>query len=178
MPWDRSAPHPLLRTWTAGRGLRGEGRTAVVVGSGLGADAEHLASLGFRTTGFDVAPTAVRLARERHPGSPVSYEVADLLALPAAWRGAFDLVVEVYTLGALPDPPRSDAARAVAGLVAPGGTLLAVAFRRTPATGPADGPPFPLARAEVEALATGGLEVVAVEEHDGPHWRAELHRPA
>ena len=123
--------------------LDGTGRSAVVVGCGLGADAAYLAGLGFATTGFDVSPTAVQQARERHAGAGVDFEVGDLLDLPAAWRGAFDLVVEIFTVQALPDPPRSDAIAAVPGLVAPGGTLLAVEFRSDGSQPDDQGPPFP-----------------------------------
>ena len=77
--------------------LRGEGRRALAVGAGLGFDAEHLAALGSATTAFDVAPTAVAMARERFPGSRLDYCVADLLDLPREWEGAFDLVVEIIT---------------------------------------------------------------------------------
>ena len=148
-----------------------------MVGCGLGADAEHLARLGFRTTAFDLAPTAIATARSRHPGSSVDYRVADLLDLPADWVRGFDLVVEIFTLQALPDPPRAQAGRAVAGLVAPGGVLLAVAFRRSDGE-PADvRPPYSLTRADLAPLATDGLEVVAIEEADGPRWRAEYRRP-
>jgi SAM-dependent methyltransferase len=176
MPWDRDDPQPLLREWAERHDVRGEGRRAVVVGCGLGADAEYLARLGFETTGFDVAATAVRLAAERHPGSTVDYRVADLLDLPAAWRHAFDLVVEIFTVQALPDPPRDRAIAGVADLVAPGGTLLAVAFRHVAGVDPAAGPPFSLTRASMERLAADGLEVVRAEELDGPLWRVEYHR--
>jgi SAM-dependent methyltransferase len=176
MPWDRDEPQPLLREWLEAHDVHGAGRRAVVVGCGLGADAEHLATRGFDTTGFDVSGTAVRVARERHPGSPVHYRVADLLALPDEWSRAFDLVVEVFTLQALPDPPRADAMRAVAGLVAPGGTLLAVAYRHVAGDDELAGPPFPLTRATMEALATGGLRLGEVEELDGPRWRVAYHR--
>jgi SAM-dependent methyltransferase len=106
MPWDRDQPHPLLAEWAQRTSLAGHGRRAVVVGCGLGADAELLAGLGFRTTAFDIAPTAIQEARTRHPGSRVDYRVADLLALPDELVGAFDLVVEIFTLQALPDPQR------------------------------------------------------------------------
>ena len=62
--------------------------------------------------------------------SAVDYVVADLLAPPPAWSKAFDLVVEIYTVQALPDPPRRDAIAGVADMVAPGGTLLVIAFAR------------------------------------------------
>ncbi len=179
MPWDRDEPQALLRDWTRRERVKGRDKKAVVVGCGLGADAEYLASLGFDTIGFDVSPTAVRLARERHPDSAVDYRVADLLDLPEEWHHAFDLVVEVFTLQALPDPPRGDAARAVAGLVAPGGRLVAVAFRATEDVDPLDGPPFALTRESIEAVATDGLQVAKAEELelDGAmRWRVAYHR--
>jgi predicted TPR repeat methyltransferase len=176
MPWDRDEPQVQLREWAEARDLRGDGKRAVVVGCGLGADAEYLSSLGFTTTGFDVAGTAVRLARERHPGTSVDYRVADLRALPDEWRRAFDLVVEVFTVQALPDPPRRRAVEAVVSLVAEGGTLLAVAFRHEPGSDELAGPPFPLTRAAMESCATGGLTTVRAEERDGPRWRVELRR--
>lgn len=176
MPWDRDEPHPLLRGWAEASALDGAGRSAVVVGCGLGADAEYLAGLGFATTGFDVAPTAVETARSRHPDSPVRYLVADLLALPEELAGGFDLVVEIFTLQALPDPPRDAAARAVRTLVRPGGTLLAVAFRTDADRPSSQGPPYALDRSTMQGLATDGLRLVRLEELDGPRWRGEYAR--
>lgn len=177
MPWNRDEPHALLAEWAERTSLDGEGKSAVVVGCGLGADAEFVSALGFATIGFDIAPTAIEQARIRHPGSRVGYRIADLLALPAALVGAFDLVVEIFTLQALPDPPRADAAAGVRRLVAPGGTLLAIAFRDDGA--PVEpGPPFPLSRGDMEALATDGLTLIVLEEATGERWLAELQRPA
>jgi SAM-dependent methyltransferase len=184
VPWDDHAPSPLLVSWSRGRGLDGRGRRAIVVGCGLGDDAEHVASLGFRTLAFDIAPTAIAGARRRFPASAVEYVVADLLDPPAEWAGAFDLVVEHITVQALPESVRPAAIARVASLVAPGGTLLVISGARSEGE-PADGPPWPLVRAEVEAFATGGVEVVAIEElAAGPDrpwsraWRAEFRRPS
>ncbi len=57
----------------------------------------------------------------------MDYQVADLLALPPRWQGAFGLVAEVYTVQALFGPAREAAIAALPGLVAPGGTLLVIA---------------------------------------------------
>ena len=182
IPWDRGGPHPLLMRWTAASGVRGEGRRALVVGAGLGFDAEHLAALGFATTAFDVAPTAVAMARERAPGSAVDYRVADLLDLPREWDGAFDLVVEIITVQALPEELRAPATAAIASTVAPGGTLFVVSAIRDGA--PEPGPPWPLTREQVEGFATDGLELAGLERvplPDAPaerRWQAVLHRPA
>ena len=77
-------------------------------GPGLGGDAEHVAGLGFDTIAFDISPTAIRLARERHPESRVTYAVADLFAAPPEWAG-LDLVVENSPSGAAGGrPPAGD----------------------------------------------------------------------
>ena len=174
MPWDRDDPQPLLREWyDAWAPGRAPGR-ACVVGCGLGADAEFLAAHGWTTTGFDVSPTAIAQARARHPRSTVAYRVVDLLDLPADLIGAFDLVVEIFTLQAMPDPPRADAARAIASLPAPGGTLLVVSFRDTGTH--SSPPPFPLTRDDLRRLEVDGLVAHRVEELADAKWRAELVR--
>ena len=158
IPWDGKAAEPLLVDWAEAHAIDGAGRRALVVGSGLGDDAEHVAGLGFDTVAFDVAPSAVRAARRRFPDSRVHYLTADLLRPPADWAQAFDLVVESYTVQSLPDGPRPGAIANIARTVAPAGTLIVVASAREAGSGPRDGPPWPLARAEVEAFATGGVE--------------------
>jgi SAM-dependent methyltransferase len=180
VPWDRPEANPLVVDWARGTNRAGGGRSALVVGCGPGRDAEFVAGLGFATTGFDISPTAIRVARERHPASPVDYRVADLLTPPAAWAEAFDLVVECNNVQALPRSLRARATAAVAAFVAPGGTLLVVAAAAT--VRGADGPPWPLTRAEVSAFAAGGLTEVSVEKvavPDDPlveRWRAVFTR--
>jgi hypothetical protein len=180
VPWDRAEPNPRLVEWARERGVSGEGKSAVVVGSGLGEDAEYVAGLGFDTTAFDVAPTAIRTMERKFPDSRVRYVVADLLDPPADWRQAFDFVLESITVQALPPDYHAEATKRVTELVAPGGTLLVLSAA---GDGHADGPPWPLTRAEVEAFEQGGLEMVRIEAIDDvtdesfPHrWRAELRR--
>jgi SAM-dependent methyltransferase len=183
VPWDRGAPSRYLTEWAAARVLHGAGQRAMVVGCGLGDDAEFIAGLGFQTVAFDISPTAIAAARRRFPGSAVRYRTADLLNLPAAWRHAFDLVVESLILQALPDPPRRDAIARLGDLVAPQGTLIAIARAREPGQ-VVHGPPWALTRAEIDALAGGGLVPVRIEDMHDPQmpwprrWRAEFRRPA
>ena len=184
VPWDRAEPNPRLVEWARERGMTGDGKSAVVVGSGLGEDAEYVAGLGFDTTAFDVAPTAIRAMERKFPDSRVKYVVADLLDAPAGWHQAFDFVLESITVQALPPDYHAEATRRVTELVAAGGTLLVLSAAREEHDEP-DGPPWPLARKEVEAFEQDGLETVRIEAiHDVtdesfPHrWRAELRRPA
>jgi SAM-dependent methyltransferase len=182
VPWDRGAPHPMLVQWAHVGRVQGDGRRALVVGSGLGADAEYVAGLGFETVAFDISVTAVRAARRRFPDSAVQYLPADVLDPPAHWREAFDLVLESLTVQSLPDPPRRQAIARVRDMVRPGGTLIVIASARDEEDGPANGPPWPLTRAEIDAFATGGLQPVRIEDirdgaQRGPRrWRAEFRR--
>ncbi|WP_129666270.1 class I SAM-dependent methyltransferase [Phytoactinopolyspora endophytica] len=178
VPWDSRTPHQLLTEWTDREAVDGTGRTATVVGCGLGDDAELVAGLGFDTTAFDVAASAVEGAQQRFPGSPVEYLQADLLNMPSAWQHRFDLVVEIMTVQALPDPPRGDAIPAVSRLVAPGGKLLVIAMARHNRSEPG-GPPWPLTRAEVESFAVDGVVAERIEDvrtAERQRWRALFHR--
>ena len=183
VPWDRGAPHPLLADWARNNAPDGAGRRALVVGAGLGADAELVAWLGFHTVAFDVSPTAVRMARERFPESRVDHRVANLLDPPAEWRRAFDLVVESITVQSLPRTVRERATGTVSGFVAPGGTLLVISTALAEGADPQAGPPWPLTRREVEAFARDGLATRAIELIPSPdqagiqRWRAEFARP-
>ncbi|WP_344618843.1 class I SAM-dependent methyltransferase [Dactylosporangium salmoneum] len=189
IPWDRGGPHRLLASWpglsradagssdaagtpaAAGRG------TAVVVGAGLGGDAEFLAAHGWRTTAFDISPAAIDTARERFPDSPVEYAVADLFAPPPPMAAGFDLVLESMTVQAMPRSYRARAVAAVRALVRPGGTLLVIAAAIDEGEQSEDGPPWPLTRAELESFATPALSAVSIEEFTdgGLHrWRAEF----
>jgi SAM-dependent methyltransferase len=184
VPWDRGRPNRLLVEWTRARGIEGAGRRALVVGSGMGDDAEHVASLGFDTVAFDVSPTAIATARRRFPDSPVHYRTADLLEPPAEWRDAFALVVESINVQALPERLHATAIANIARTVAPRGTLLVIASAREEGEPVDEPPPWPLTRSEVDAFAAGALRTVRVEELPHPTdpgarvWRAEYGRPS
>src|SRR5690349_11545496 len=128
-------------------------RRRLVVGCGVCEDPVFLAGLGCEVTAFDVSPTAVAEARRRFAGSPVTFQVADLLAPPPEWYGAFDLVAELYTVQALYGQAREAAIGALPGLVALGGTLLVIARaageydEENPVRDPAM-MPWPLTRSE------------------------------
>jgi SAM-dependent methyltransferase len=126
IPWADGVVNPNLTAWLEENPQTGEGRKALVVGCGLGDDAELLAESGFDVTAFDVSPTAVEWCRKRFPNSSVSYVVADAFQLPREWRGQFAFVLEAYTLQALPPEFREQAMRSIAGTVARGGMLLVI----------------------------------------------------
>jgi SAM-dependent methyltransferase len=177
VPWDRGGPNPFLEQWVRERAGDGAGRRALVVGTALGDDAEMLAARGFAVTAFDIAPTAIERARRRFPSSSVEYVVADLLDLPAQWRGAFDLVAEAITVQALPLSLRDRAIDAIASTVAPGGTLVVVSGIHE-SGGERDGPPWPLTRDELDRFERElrPVEVGVARIGDQARWRGEYAR--
>jgi SAM-dependent methyltransferase len=182
VPWASLAPNPQLVQWARARSLRGTGRTALVVGCGFGDDAEFVASLGFNVVAFDISSTAIDGARSRFPASSVVYTPADLLNPPASWRGAFDLVVEIYTVQPLHGSARTTALAMLPRLVAPGGTLLVIAHA-TEEPAPERDPssfPWPLTRGEIESFADilHPVKIELLRDDETPatlRWRAEFN---
>jgi SAM-dependent methyltransferase len=155
IPWAQLAPNPRLLRWLEQTGAP-TGARGLVVGCGLGDDAQELARRGLNVTAFDLSPTAIRRCRERFPDSPVDYRVADVLQPPAEWGRAFDVIVEIRTLQSLEPGTREAAARSIAGLLAPDGRLLVVCFARE-AGQPLGARPWPVSRAELAAFTDAGL---------------------
>jgi SAM-dependent methyltransferase len=132
----------------------------LVVGCGVGDDAEELARRGAQVTAFDFAPTAIALCQKRFPSSSVDYRVADVFDLPSAWRQAFDLVVEIHTVQSVPPEQQAAAMRAIAGTVAPGGRLFVRCSVRDDDE-PLDGRPWFLRLRDLDAYVDAGLRVDA-----------------
>jgi SAM-dependent methyltransferase len=181
--WADLRPNPHLAAWLDRQDAPSlAGKRALVIGSGLGDDAEDLARRGCDVTAFDISPTAIAWTARRFPGSSVSYTVADLLAPPDGWIGAFDLVVEVYTLQVLPPDARRIAAERIVSLVAPGGALLVVARGRDPED-PEGAMPWPLTRDDLGCFVAVGLTEIRFEDFDDPEdpgvrrFRVEYRAP-
>jgi SAM-dependent methyltransferase len=163
IPWDdRLANSQLIDYWRA-HPIGAQGKSAVVVGCGLGEDAEEVAAWGFRTTAFDISPTAIKAAQSRFPGSAVRYETADLFRAPSHWRHAFDFVFETNTLQALPAKLRPEAIEQVASFVKSGGLLLVIARGREEFD-PEGELPWPLTRAELVGFERAGLTRQSFED--------------
>lgn len=157
VPWALPGAVPYLTTWLTKNEVNGAERSAVVVGCGLGDDAEALAAAGFAVTAFDVAESAITWAKKRFPETAVNYQVADLFQLPNEWLGSFDLVFDFRTIQALPVSVREQVIENIASLVKPGGMALIMTYLRQ-ASEPGDGPPWPLSKQELGHFEAIGLQ--------------------
>jgi SAM-dependent methyltransferase len=144
MPWEKGEASPGLMDFLAvNPGL--ERGTVCVPGCGTGHDARVWARAGFEVTGYDLAPSAVRLARERTAAAGLTAEFAQGDFLADEPPRQFDWLFE-HTLFCAIDP--SDRARYVSAALRwlkPGGNYLAVNYL-IPDT---NGPPFGTTRAEL-----------------------------
>jgi SAM-dependent methyltransferase len=173
VPWADLCPNPHLLDFWKTCPQQMVGKTALVIGSGVGDDSEQLAAWGFQTTAFDISETAVQVTHRRFPNTHVEYLVADLLDPPATWHHNFDLVLEVYTLQVLPEKLRPLAIEKIAGFLKPAGSLLVIARGRDQAD-PSGEMPWPLTREELQEFTRAGLKEVSFEDYldpEDPHVR-------
>ncbi len=68
------------------------GKKALDLGCGTGPTAHSLYDLGFETTGIDVSPTAIELAKKHSQGKNIHFEVADVLT----YSGKFDFIYDSH----------------------------------------------------------------------------------
>lgn len=150
IPWADDRANPNLTAWaeTQGAEILKSAASALVVGCGLGDDAEYLAAKVTDVTAFDISPEAIAWARERFPGSRVKYTVEDLFRIPTSC----DFVFESYTIQALPPQLRPQALARLPELVRPGGRLLVICRGRSDHEVPGELPPWPLSPADLKIL--------------------------
>jgi len=138
LPWVNQGPYLPLRQVVEGGWLSPPG-PILDVGCGVGANTNWLAAQGFRVTGIDIAPGAIREAESKRPPgtrNPTFLE-DDVLAsnLPAAqFRGG----VDVGCFQTLPPTTRPQFASALARLLSAGSpyVLFWVAREETGSWGP------------------------------------------
>ena len=144
MRWDKGAPSPgLVDFLAAHQELRGA--TVCVPGGGTGHDAGEWAKAGFRVYGYDIAPSAIRLSRERAIGNDwqAQFREADFLRDEPPFQ--FDWLFEHTLYCAIQPAERELYIRAARRWLKPGGNYLAVNYLIPDL----EGPPFGTTRKEI-----------------------------
>lgn len=73
IPWADMRPNRNLADWLALRKPIPAAQRALVIGCGLGDDAESLSGLGYEVTAFDVSAAAIAWCRRRFHETRVDY---------------------------------------------------------------------------------------------------------
>ncbi len=181
IPWADLEPNHFFKVWAETKGLTGGGRSALVVGCGLGDDANYLKDLGFKVTAFDISPTAIEWAKRLYGDSEIKFEVCDLLQPVRGWLGAFDFVLEIYTIQPLPLDIRTRVIDSIASFVAPNGSLVVVTRGRENDVVP-EAVPWPLSRDDLKRFEQNGLtehsfvEMPPIENNEPSRFVVEYRR--
>lgn len=162
IPWANLSANPHLVEWLEKNPVP-PGKKALIVGCGLGDDAEELTRRGLAVTAFDISPTAIAWCKRRFPFSKVRYETMDLFQAPAGWTRYFDFVFEAYTLQSLQSPLREEAISCLGRLVSAQGNLLVISRGKEPNQLP-EGPPWPLTKNDLSCFLEENLNCDSFED--------------
>ena len=181
-PWDVGHPQPAIERLASEGAFTG---AVLDAGCGTGDNAIHVAAQGSSVFGFDVAETAVTIARGRAESRGVAAEftVADALKLQSLGR-RFDTVLDSGLFHTFDNDERAEYAASLASVIEPGGRLYVLCFSDE---GPDTGP-HPVSQDDLRAAfnADTGWNVVAIEpdrihtrfhgDNGAPAWLATINR--
>lgn len=155
MPWDKGAASPGLEDFLAARSELARG-SVLVPGCGSGHDVREFARHGFRAVGLDLAPSALRLAREKTKAAGMSAEFQPGDFLADQPNELFDWVFEHTCFCAINPTRRDEYVQAVLRWLKPRGQFLAVNYLIEDV----EGPPFGTTREEVVTRFSPHFEMV------------------
>ena len=167
-PWGFETSEYERRKYERTLGALGERRfcRALEVGSSIGVFTAMLASWCDELLAVDASEKAVELARERL--AEHGHVRVERRTLPEEMpEGVFDLIVASEVLYYLPREVVLEALRRFEGILAPGGVLVAVHWRKETKT-------YPLQGDEVHELLVGHTRLTNVEAIEEPEYRLDV----
>jgi SAM-dependent methyltransferase len=181
-PWDIGRPQPAVVRVAADGGFAG---AVLDAGCGTGENALHLASLGLRVLGVDVADTALAIARAKASdrGLEAEFAPADAFELERLGR-RFQTVLDCGLFHTFDGSERPGYVASLAAVTVREGTVYVLCFSDE---GPDTGP-HPVSQEELRAAfsPSTGWKLAAVEPdriqtrfHDeggAPAWLATVRR--
>ena len=167
--------HPVFKSWVDEHTLDGKGKTALVVGCGLGDDAIALEEHGFTVTAFDVSSSAINLCKKRFPKSTVDFVKADLIAGVPEWRKKFDFILEIFTIQALPPKYEQTLIENLSSFVAEEGELMVITEIRKGERDFKIGPPWLLNYDYMISFEQQGLNLSFLTNDHAPTMGEECH---
>ncbi len=154
-PWEKGAGSPGLEDFLDKHPTLTRG-SVLVPGCGTGHDVRTFARHGFHATGMDLAPSAIRLAREytEAAGLHADFQLGNFVSDPP--ERSVDWIFE-HTLYCAIDPADRDRyAEAVTRRLTPGGHFLAVHYM----IDDPDGPPFGCTQPELMDRFSNAFELL------------------
>ncbi len=135
MPWEKGEASPGLVDFLSAHPQLERG-TVAVPGCGTGHDVRSWARAGFEAWGFDLAPSAIRLATEKTAAAGLTAQFRQRDFLKEAPEQRFDWLFEHTLFCAIDPSQRDDYLQAVLRWLKPGGQFLAVHYMIRDTEGP------------------------------------------
>jgi SAM-dependent methyltransferase len=180
-PWDIGQPQPAIVRLASTGAFFG---AVLDAGCGTGENALHIASLGLRVLGVDVAQTALAIARQQaeNRGIEAEFAVADAFQLGCLGR-TFETVLDCGLFHTFDVDERRAYVASLTSVTERAGALYVLCFSDV---GPDPGP-HPISQEGLRAAFNpgSGWNVIAIEPtrvqtryHDGgvPAWLATIRR--
>jgi SAM-dependent methyltransferase len=146
-PWDTGVSPPELLDFIQNHK---PGR-AIDIGCGTGTNVITLAKAGWRVTGVDFAPRAIKLARQKADtvGVQAEFFIEDATKLQGI-HGPFDFALDLGCFHGIPQQGRAKYLDQLHRILAPGGYWLMYGFIKTDANQPGTG----LAEWDIDQILT------------------------
>jgi SAM-dependent methyltransferase len=156
-PWDTGVSPPELLDFIQNHR---PGR-AIDIGCGTGTNVIALANAGWKVTGVDFAPRAIKLARQKVQKAGVQAEllIKDATKLPGI-TGPFDLAFDLGCFHSIPQDGKVKYLDQLDQILAPGGFWLMYGFIKSDTTQTGTG----LAEVDVHLISS---RLALVSRHDG-----------
>lgn len=175
VPWANMAPHPIFKSWITKNPNIYKGKTALVIGCGMGDDAIELESQGFKVTAFDVSNSAIELCKTRFPNSNVKFIQADLLEGVSQWHRKFDFVLEIFTVQALPPKYEKTLIQNISEFVSHHGKLIVITEVQKGKRTYENGPPWLLNHEYADSFESCGLKQIFHSNNTETKLGREIH---
>lgn len=175
VPWANMAPHPVFKNWIDKKTAPSKIKTALVIGCGLGDDAIELESKGYKVTAFDVADSSIKLCKKRFPNSKVDFKTADLIEGVPEWKEKFDLVLEIFTIQALPPKYEEVLIKNISDFVSKNGELILITELQSGKRTYENGPPWLLNKNYIDSFDKNGMKLISSDNSNQPQMGDEIH---
>lgn len=175
IPWANMAPHPIFKSWIDETSPLKDEKTALVVGCGLGDDAIELETKGYKVIAFDVSDSAIELCKKRFPKSQVEFIKADLIEGVSDWYMKFDLVLEIFTIQALPPKYEETVIQNISDFVSVSGKLIVITEIQTEKRIYENGPPWLLNKNYIKSFERCGLKQIFLSSSKETEIGEEIH---
>lgn len=175
IPWANMAPHPIFKNWITKSPNTQRGKTALVIGCGMGDDAIELESQGYDVTAFDVSASAIELCKTRFPDSGVEFMQADLIKGVTAWHRKFDFVLEIFTIQALPPKYENTLIQNISNFVSNNGKLVIITEVQKGKRTYENGPPWLLNHEYADSFESCGLKQIFHSSNTETKVGDEIH---